>query len=191
MIEIGKTIVSFDVLEKNFLCDLEKCKGACCVEGDSGAPLTPEEAKIIEDLYPKFEEYLSEENKAEVKRQGFSVIDEDGDLVTPIIGDGECVFTYVDENGCTKCAIERAWIDKKVDWQKPVSCALFPIRITEYKRFHGVNYQQIDICKCGRDLGNKEKLPLYKFLEKPLTRRYGKEWYKQLTVAADMLNESK
>lgn len=185
MIEIDNTIVSLDIIEKKFLCDLKTCKGACCVEGDSGAPLTDKEAAKIEEIYPDFKKYLSEKNIAEVNRQGFSIVDSDGDLVTPIIGDGECVYTFTDDEGVTKCAIERAWIAKEVDWQKPLSCSLFPIRITEYKRFDGLNYQQLDICKCGRDLGCKEDVPLWKFLEGPLTTKYGKEWYSELKLVAE------
>ena len=185
MIEIGKALISFDVLDQQFLCDLSKCKGACCVEGDSGAPLTDEEAKIIEDIYPEVEPYLSERNKAEVKKQGFSIIDSDGDLVTPIVGNKECVYTYRDEAGIVKCGIERAYLDGKIDFRKPVSCHLFPIRITEYKRFDAVNYQELDICKAGRACGKKEQLPLWKFLKEPLIRKYGKEWYEELQYAAE------
>jgi len=156
MLQIGKAIISLDVLQKDFCCDIEKCKGACCVDGDSGAPLTPEEATIIETLYPDFEDYLSEENKAEIEKQGFSVTDSDGDLVTPIVGNNECVFTFTDERGITKCAIERAYFDKKTSFRKPVSCHLFPIRITAYKRFEAVNYQQLDICQSGRICGKSQ-----------------------------------
>lgn len=184
MIEIGKTIVSLDVLESKFCCNLELCKGACCVDGDSGAPLVPEEAKIIEGLYPEFKEYLSEQNKAEISKQGFSLIDQDGDLVTPIVGKNECVFTYVDEKGITLCAIERAYFEKNTGFRKPVSCHLFPIRITEYKRFDGINYEQLKICKPGRACGKTAGTPLWKYLREPLIRKYGEEWYAELEVVA-------
>ncbi len=189
MLQIGKAIISLDVLQKEFCCDIEKCKGACCVDGDSGAPLTPEEATIIETLYPDFEDYLSEENKAEIEKQGFSVTDSDGDLVTPIVGNNECVFTFTDERGITKCAIERAYFDKKTSFRKPVSCHLFPIRITVYKRFEAVNYQQLDICQSGRICGKIQGLPLWKYLAEPLTRQYGSEWYEELKYAAENLPE--
>lgn len=187
MIEIGKTIVSLDVLESKFCCNLDQCKGACCVDGDSGAPITEEEAALIEELYPDFKEYLSEENRSEVARQGYSVIDQDGDLVTPIIGNNECVYTFQDEKGITFCAIERAWIDKKIGFRKPVSCHLFPIRITEYKRFDGVNYEKLKICKPGRICGKSSGLPLWKYLEVPLVRKYGEEWYQELKLVAENL----
>jgi hypothetical protein len=187
MIEVGKTIVSMDVLESKFCCDLDQCKGACCVEGDSGAPITTEEAEIIERLYPLFEEYLSDANKAEIARQGFSLIDQDGDLVTPIIGKNECVFTFVDDSGITLCAIERAYFQKNTEFRKPVSCHLFPIRITEYKRFDGVNYEKLKICKPGRICGKSNNLPLYKYLKEPLIRKYGEEWYNEISLVAENL----
>jgi hypothetical protein len=183
MLEIGRTIVSLDILEKQFLCDLLKCKGACCVEGDSGAPVTKEEVKAIEEAYPAFQEYIPEEHREEIQKQGFGVIDFEGDLVTPLVNSNQCVYTYRD-NGILKCGIEKAYLEGKCTFRKPVSCHLFPIRITEYKRFDAVNYQQIDICKPGRKCGKSEKLPLYIFLKEPLIRKYGEEWYEQLDYAA-------
>ena len=184
MLEIGKTIVSFDVLKEHFLCDLVKCKGACCVEGDSGAPLTDEEAIIIEEIYPIVEPYMTPEGKMVVAHQGSSMVDSDGDLVTPLVNNRECAFTYKDERGIVKCSIEKAFLDGKIDFRKPVSCHLFPIRITEYKRFDAVNYQELKICKPGRECGRGQQLPLYQFLKEPLIRKYGKEWYEQLSFAA-------
>ncbi len=189
MLQIGKTIISLDVLQKEFCCDIEKCKGACCVAGDSGAPVTPLEAEMIEALYPNFEEYLSDQNRQEILKQGFSVMDSDGDLVTPIVGNNECVYTFVDERGVTKCAIERAYFDKKTIFRKPVSCHLFPIRITAYKRFEAVNYQQLDICRPGRICGKSQSLPLWRYLKEPLIRNYGSQWYEELTYAAENLPE--
>lgn len=191
MIEIGKAVVSLNILEKRFCCDITRCKGACCVEGDSGAPLTEEEAVIIEEIYPEFKEYLSEENQQEISKQGFSVIDQDGDLVTPIIGKNECVFTFTNEQGITLCAIEKAFLEKNTKFRKPVSCHLFPIRISEYKRFDAVNYQKLDICKPGRICGKTENLPLWKFLKEPLIRKYGEEWFKELEFAANNLPNEK
>ncbi len=191
MLQIGKTIISLDVIQKDFCCDLNKCKGACCVDGDSGAPLTPEEAILIEEMYPDYEEYLSDLNKAEIEKQGFSVIDGDGDLVTPIVGNNECVFTFTDEAGITKCAIEKAYFEKHTAFRKPVSCHLFPIRITEYKRFDAVNYQELDICRPGRICGKRNGMPLWKYLKEPLIRKYGEEWYKEFTYAAENLPKEK
>jgi hypothetical protein len=126
MLEIGRAIVSFDILEKHFLCDLLKCKGLCCLEGDSGAPLTPEEARTIESVYAEVEPYLPREHRDEIRKQGFSVTDSDGDLVTPLVNNRQCVYTYLDEKSIWKCGIERAFLDGKITWRKPVSCHLFP-----------------------------------------------------------------
>jgi hypothetical protein len=184
MLQIDKTIVSLDILEEKFTCDLRKCLGACCVDGDSGAPVTAEEVKEIKKAFPEFEEYLSERNRTDIKKQGFSVVDKDGDLVTPLVGNNECVFTFIDEEGHTKCAIERAYLEGKISFRKPVSCHLFPIRITEYKRFDALNYQQLDICKEARTCGKRNRMPLWKYLKEPLIRKYGKQWYAELELAA-------
>lgn len=185
MLEIGRTIVSRDIFEEYFLCDLEKCRGACCVEGDSGAPLTPEEAGYIERDYPEFMSFLPEKHREEIERSGFSVIDNDGDLVTPLVGQKQCAYSFYDDRGILKCAIEKAYHEGKTQFRKPVSCHLFPIRITEYKRFDAVNYQQLEICKPGVLCGKSAKLPLYKFLKEPLIRKYGEEWYQDLEAAVD------
>lgn len=190
MLQIGKTIVSLDILEKEFCCDLRHCKGACCVEGDSGAPVSLEETKQIKEFYPQFEEFLSERNRLEIKRQGFSVIDADGDLVTPLVGNNECVYTYNDD-GNTKCAIEKAFLKKYIPFRKPLSCHLFPIRITEYKQYDAINYEKLVICTPGRACGTKNKIPLWKYLKDPLIRKYGKQWFHELEIAAKAFNQSR
>lgn len=189
MIEIGRTILSRDIFEKQFVCDLLKCKGACCVEGDSGAPLTDEEAQMIQKEYQSFEKYLPEKHKKEICKQGFSLIDSDGDLVTPLVNNRQCAYTYYDENKILKCAIEKAFFAGETQFRKPISCHLFPIRITEYKRFDAVNYQELDICKPGLKCGASMQVPLYKFLKEPLVKKYGEEWYKDVEAAADFLEE--
>ncbi len=190
MIEIGRTIISFDIFEEHFLCDLLKCKGACCVEGDSGAPLNEEEAKIIEENYPSIEKYLPDNHKKEINKQGFSVIDNDGDLVTPLVNNRQCAYSFYDDKGILKCGIEKAFLEGKSSLRKPLSCHLFPIRITEYKRFDAINYEQLKICKPGRNCGKSNQLPLYKFLKEPLIRKYGKEWYAEVEIAAEHLAKS-
>ncbi len=190
MLEIGRAIVSLDILEKKFLCDILKCKGACCVEGDSGAPVTPEEVKAIQEGYSEITPYIPESHQDEIKRQGFAVIDVDGDLVTPLVDNRQCAYTF-EEKGILKCGIEKAFLDGRINFRKPVSCHLFPIRITEYKRFDAVNYQKIDICKPGRECGKSAQLPLYVFLKEPLIRKYGEEWYEQLKYAAENYPEPK
>ena len=189
MIEIGRTVISRDIFEKHFLCDLIKCKGACCVEGDSGAPLMTEEAKTIEKEYPKFQKYLSGKHQKEIEKQGFSVIDSDGDLVTPLVNNRQCAYSFTDERGILKCAIEKAHFEGEIKFRKPISCHLFPIRITEYKRFDAINYEQLKICQPGRECGASLQLPLYKFLKEPLIKKYGDEWYKEVEIAAEYLNK--
>ena len=191
MIEIGRTILSRDIFEQQFLCDLLKCKGACCVEGDSGAPLTKEEAEKIAQDYSKFKEYLSDVNKKEIEKQGFSIVDKDGDLVTPLRNNRECVYTFTDEKGILKCGIEKAHFEGKTDFRKPLSCHLFPIRITEYQNYDAVNYQQLAICIPGKECGKANKLPLYRFLKEPLIRKYGEDWYKEVEATADFLEKKK
>ncbi|MRT94496.1 DUF3109 family protein [Ancylomarina sp. 16SWW S1-10-2] len=188
MLQIGNAIVSLDVIEKKFICDFAKCKGACCVEGDSGAPLDEDEKAILEEIYPKIKEYLSEEGIAEIEKQGTSVIDFDGDLVTPIINDKECVYT-VFENGLALCGIEKAFLDGKISYRKPISCSLYPIRIEKYPEFDAVNYNKWKICAPARELGFKMGTPVYKFLKEPLIRKYGEDWYKELEYAAENLEE--
>ncbi len=191
MIEIGRTIISRDIFEQQFICDLLKCKGACCVEGDSGAPLTPEEAEIIRKNYPEFEVYLPEEHKKEIVKQGYSVIDEDKDLVTPLVNNRQCAYSFYDENGSLKCSIEKAFNEGRTSFRKPMSCHLFPIRVTEYKRFDALNYEELDVCKPGRECGKSMKMPLYRFLKEPLVRKYGEEWYREVELAAEYLNNTK
>ncbi len=142
---------------------------------------------FIEEDYHAFEDLLPEKHKWEVEEQGFSVVDSDGDLVASLVNDRQCVYSYCGSPGILKCAIEKAYFDGKSKFRKPVSCQLFPIRITEYKRFDAVNYQELDICCPGRERGASMQMPLYSFLKEPLIRKYGKEWYEQVEIAADHL----
>jgi hypothetical protein len=190
MIEIGRTIISHEVFKQRFVCDLLKCKGACCVEGESGAPLTSEEAKLVEQEYPKFEEYLPLNHREEIKKQGFSVVDKDNDTVTPLVGNHQCAYSFFDEKGIVKCGIEKAFMEGKSSFRKPVSCHLYPIRITEYKRFDAVNYEELEICKPGRECGHSMQMPLYSFLKEPLIRKYGEDWYREVEIAAGYLEKN-
>ncbi|MEY5041816.1 MAG: hypothetical protein RLZZ414_1369, partial [Bacteroidota bacterium] len=168
MHQIKETLISDDLLQEYFVCDLNSCKGACCVEGDSGAPLLAEEKQILEDVYPLVEAYLTEEGKAEIQKQGKYVVDKDGDLVTPLLVNGTCVYATKDANNTLKCGIEQAYNEGKIDFKKPISCHLFPVRIKEYKTFTAVNVQLLDICSCACSLGKKLKVPVYQFLKEPL-----------------------
>ena len=144
MIQVDGKIISLDVFEKHFVCDLKACKGACCVEGDSGAPLLKKEEKILKDIYQKVKPYMREEGITEVENQGVAVYDRDRDLTTPLINNLECAFV-VEENGINLCSIEKAYLDSKLDFNKPISCHLFPIRIKEYRDFDAINYEEIKI----------------------------------------------
>ena len=188
MVEIGRTLISNDIFEKHFACDLTKCKGACCIEGDSGAFLTNTEAAIIEQDYRFFEIYIPENHVEEIKKQGYSIIDSDGDLVTPLVNNRQCAYSFYDESGILKCSIEKAYFEGKTNFRKPISCHLFPIRITEYESFDAVNYQELEICKSGRICGTSQKIPLYKFLKEALIRKYGHEWVDELEIVAEMMH---
>lgn len=179
MFQVGNTIISRDVLEEYFLCDLKACKGACCVEGDAGAPLEESETKLLDDLFDKIKPYLRPEGIQAIEEQGTSVLDVDGDYVTPLVKGKECAYV-VFENGITKCGIEKAYLDGKIDYQKPISCHLYPIRVTKYQNFEAVNYHEWPICKAAKICGSKEKVKMYVFLKDPLIRKYGKEWYDEL-----------
>lgn len=185
MIQIDNTLVSLDVLERQFICDLSHCKGSCCVEGDSGAPLLKEEVKELEKVLPVVWDDLSPEAQKIIERQGVAYVDEEGDLVTSIVNGKDCVFTCYDTDGTCKCAVEKAYREGKVTFYKPVSCHLYPIRVTEYDTFDAVNYHKWEICKAAELLGKKEGLPLYKFLKEPLIRRFGTAWYETLEEVAE------
>ncbi|MFC2097430.1 DUF3109 family protein [Bacteroidota bacterium] len=183
MIQIGKTIISLDIIEKHFICDLVKCKGQCCVYGDSGAPLEKVESEILDDIYEIIEEYLDDGGIETIKRQGKHIIDMDGDNVTPLVNNKECAYCVI-EDGITKCAIEKAYYDGKTEFIKPISCHLFPVRITEYKKFDAINYKPIGHCICAKDLGKKNKTRVFEFLKEPLIRKYGEKWFDELEIIA-------
>jgi hypothetical protein len=181
MILVGKAVISDDVKENFFVCDLEKCKGACCVEGDAGAPLEDGETDVLDEVYPQIKAYLTPEGIATIEKEGTWVYDRDGDKVTPTIGDnGACAYAITDQQGILKCGIEQAYLDKKVDFKKPISCHLYPIRITKYDDFEALNYDRWDICDAACVLGSKLGVPVYRFLKEPLIRKYGEEWYAEL-----------
>lgn len=191
MLQIDDTIISFDLFDEFFVCDLQKCKGACCVEGDAGAPLEEDEIKKIEEILPVIWADLSKKSQKIIKKQGISYIDEDGEPVTSIVDGKECVFTYFDKEGICKCAVEKAYNEGKIDFVKPISCHLYPVRVQQYREFEAVNYHRWEICDCALKLGDKLQVPLYKFLKDPLIRKYGKEWYEQLSVAAEEISDEK
>lgn len=187
MIQIQDTMLSFDIFEEQFVCDLCKCKGQCCIDGDSGAPLTAEEHKAIEAILPQIWDKLSPKAQALIEEQGISYVDHDGELVTSIINGEECVFTYFDEEGICKCAIDTAFREGKIDVQKPISCHLYPIRLRTYPTFTALNYDRWSICRPAVKLGRKAGVPIYQFLREPLIRRFGEAWYDEVCEAARLL----
>ena len=186
MLEIGKTLISLDLITKKFCCDLPACLGGCCVYGDSGAPLTTEETGILEEVYPEVRPYLRAEGIKAIEEQGLYVVDSDQDTVTPLINQGECAFVIF-QNGIALCGIEKAWRAGKIGWMKPLSCHLYPVRIKEYRRYDAVNYETWDICEPAVRNGGALGLPVYQFVKDALIRKYGSDWYEQLDYAAKHL----
>ena len=186
MVQINDTVVSFDLFEETFVCDLATCKGACCIEGDSGAPLEMDEIAEIEEAMEVVWDDLTPEAREVIDRQGVAYVDQQGDLVTSIVNNRECVFSFVDpSDGCRKCALEKAYRDGRTSFYKPISCHLYPVRLTKYEKFTAVNYHRWEICQCAVECGKRLGVPLYKFLKEPLTRRFGEEWYHELCMAAE------
>ena len=185
MIQIDDKLISEELFSEEFVCNLAKCKGICCVEGDAGAPLDEDETHILDEIYPKIKPYLRPEGIQAIEEQGTYTLDFEGDLVTPLVNNAECAYVIFDEKGYTKCAIEKAYEDGVIDWQKPISCHLYPIRITEYSNFSAINYHEWDICSDACTLGKELGVKVYQFLKKPLIRKYGEEFYQTLSEAAE------
>jgi len=184
MFQVGKTIITEDLFEKEFVCNLKACKGICCVEGDSGAPLLEEEKKILDQIFDSIKSYLTPEGLEAIKKQGKYVIDQEGELTTPLINNKECAYVTQNEDGTYLCGIEKAYLDKKITWQKPISCHLYPIRVKDFVEFQAVNYNQWDICSAACELGKQLQVPLYKFLKEPLIRKFGTDWYQEIEIIA-------
>jgi hypothetical protein len=181
MISIDNTIISDDLNEVCFVCDLKKCKGACCVEGDAGAPLDTEEISILEDEIEVIKPYMRAEGITVVDEVGVFEMDAWGNMVTPLVNKRECAFVYFEED-IAFCAIEKAWEMKKLKFQKPISCHLYPVRINRYTDFDAVNYQRWHICEKALVNGKRLNVKVYEFLKEPLIRKYGLKWYKELLI---------
>lgn len=191
IIEIGNKLVSAAIFEEKFVCDLTACKGACCVEGDAGAPVTTAEINILENIFEDLKPYLTEEGITKIEEQGVFYMDVDNDAVTTLVSSGACAFATFDKDGTAKCGIEQAYNDKAVSFKKPISCELFPVRTKKYASFEALNYEEIDICKPACECGSKLNVPLYKFLKTPLERAYGKAFFKELEVVAEEIKSNK
>jgi hypothetical protein len=189
MLQIQDTLISLDLIEQQFCCNLTHCRGICCVEGDSGAPVELDEVLKLESALPDVWDDLSEEAKKIIREQGVVYADKDGELVTSIVNGKDCVFTCYDEKGTCLCAVEKAWREGKINFMKPVSCHLYPIRVKKFPDFTAVNYQEWSICSGARLYGQQIGLPVYQFLKEPLIRKFGQEWYEELCIAAEQLKK--
>lgn len=192
MIAIDNILVSDEVVKEQFVCDLSKCKGACCVDGDAGAPLKKEELEKLNKVYDTVLSYLNAESKKELERQGRYVYDKEYGWVTPTINSKVCVYGIKDAAGIVKCGIEQAYIDGKINWKKPISCHLFPVIVKDSKHSDNVyvNYEpREDNCKAACAMGKKLKVPVYVFLKEALIRRFGKNFYDALKATAEHLTK--
>jgi hypothetical protein len=188
MLRIGDTIFSFDILEKRFKCNLPECLGNCCRYGDSGAPLMESEVIILHEIWSKIKPYLRPEGIKVIEKKGTSTADAEYEFVTPLIGKEECAYTILDGN-IFMCGIEKAWSEGKINFRKPLSCHLFPVRIKQFSDFRAVNYEEWSVCSSACDKGREEGVYIYEFLKEPLIRALGEETYKELCIAATELRK--
>lgn len=186
MIQIKDTLVSDDIIYKEFVCDLSKCKGACCVKGDAGAPLTSEEVELLPQIIEDIKPYLRKEGIEAIEEQGTHVLDREGETVTPLVNGQECAFVVFDGD-IAKCGIEKAFQDNAVTFRKPVSCHLYPVRIRKFDRLTAANYDIWEICEPARRNGKKLRVSVHTFVKDALIRRFGKDWYNHLSIAAEQL----
>lgn len=187
MIEVGHVLVHEDVVKESFVCNLNRCKGACCLEGDSGAPLEHAELSILDEIYPKVRPFMTPKGIATIEENGTYVTDFEGDYTTPCVDTNkECAYV-IWENGITKCAIEKAYEQGAINWKKPISCHLYPIRITKYPEFDVLNYDRWSICSPACSLGAELKVRVHEFLKEPLIRKYGEAWYRELEEQLEAL----
>ena len=184
MLQIEDTLVSLDLLERFFRCDLSNCKGRCCVEGNAGAPLEDDEFAILRSILPVIWNDLSPEAQKVIDKQGIAYIDISGETVTSLVSGKDCVFTCYDADGICACAIEKAFHEQRIDFRKPVSCHLYPVRVTCYPNYKAVNYNRWKICRPAEIAGEKAQIPLYRFLRESLIRKFGEKWFDTLDVCA-------
>jgi len=187
MFQLGKSIVSEDIIEKDFVCNLSACKGACCIDGSAGAPVEDSETDILVDIYSEVKPFLRQEGIDAIEEQGAFVKGEDGDWETPLVNGSECAYVTFSDNGTAKCGIEEAYEQGAIAWKKPVSCHLYPIRVKEYSELTAVNYHKWHICDPACVLGTELQVPIYKFVKEALIRKFGTDWYEELEQVADEL----
>lgn len=190
MLQIDDKLISLDLFEKYFTCDLSKCFGSCCVFGDSGAPVEPGEREIIERDLQAILPYIAPAGRKAIEEQGVAIVDVDGELVTTLVGKEECAFAYFDDKDVCLCGIEKACLEGKTTFRKPVSCHLYPIRVRKIGELTALNYDMWSICAPARECGLKQKTPVFRFLREPLIRKFGDEFYLQLEEAYEMLQKA-
>lgn len=187
MIDIDGKLISEELFTRKFVCDLAACKGACCVEGDAGAPLEDDELSILDDIYHDVKPYMRKEGIEVVEREGKYTKDSfDGAWVTPLVNNAECAYVTFDDNGTAKCAIEQAYNDKKIDFKKPISCHLYPIRVSKLRAGEALNYNEWNICKPACSCGDQLNVKVYQFLKEPISRKYGVDFFEQLNQADEL-----
>lgn len=186
MLIVDNCIISEDIADRHFCCNLALCQGQCCVEGDCGAPVDENEIPIMKAIYPKVRPYMTTKGREVVEAQGVVVDDNAGEPCTPLVDNRECAYT-VWENGCALCAIEQAFRDGVIDFKKPISCHLYPLRLDCYDDFIAINYHQWDVCHGATS--NTNGIPLYKYLKEPLIRRFGEQWYQELIEQVKLRSE--
>lgn len=191
LIELGDKVISTQIFDRKFVCDLNACKGACCVAGDAGAPLTIEEVSIIEEAIDEIKPFMRQEGIDVVDTDGVFYMDQDNEPVTALINGGECAFVTFDDKGIAKCAIEEAHAAGEIDFKKPISCHLYPIRVKKFNEFTALNYDQWDICAPACECGEKLDVPVYRFLKEPIIRAYGEEFFDELCIVDKELKDQK
>lgn len=189
MFQIGKTIISEEIIENDFVCNLNACKGACCIDGDAGAPLEDEETQILVNIYADVKPFLRTEGLKAIEEQGAFLKGEDGEWETPLVNGSECAYVVISEKGITKCGLEEAYNQGVTKWRKPVSCHLYPVRVKEYTELTAVNYHKWEICDPACSLGEELQVPIYKFVKEALIRKFGKSWYSELEKVAETLSK--
>jgi hypothetical protein len=189
LIEIDDKIISTEIFNQKFVCDLQACKGACCIEGDAGAPLTSKEVEAISSNLNSILPYMTEEGIAAIENQGVSYLDEEEEPVTTLVKGKECAFVFRDQNGITKCSIEKAFLEKKIDFNKPISCHLYPIRVKKFGEYQALNFEKWNICEPACSCGNKLNVPVYRFLKEPLIRAFGQPFFEELELVEKELKD--
>ena len=184
MFQLGKTIVSEDIIEKDFVCNLSACKGACCIDGDAGAPLEEAETQILKDIYPKVKPFLRKAGIEAIENQGTHTTNDFGEHETPLINGADCAYVIFDNKKTALCGIEEAYNQGEISWKKPVSCHLYPVRIKDYSEFSAINYDKWEICDDACTLGKELQVPIYKFVKEALIRKFGENWYTELEKVA-------